>query len=422
MKSSCEVVNQSSGLLPLSYVFMSSDTYPPFRVDVTVLFGEEMAERGHNIDWILQSSEKCERSCELEWNNWTVCVGSTDLGTSRIRRMRKHFLDWKNDYLIFHLVAKHRYDFIQVKDKFVAALMGIVAARRNKCAFVYWLSYPYPEASLYAAKIGTARYRFLFWLRGHAFKFILYKIIARYADHIFVQSEQMKRDFLLEGVPSSIITAVPMGYSPESTLNFIPEDVGDIGPLSIVYIGTLLKTRRFDFMVRVLARVVEEIPDVVLYMVGPEELPGDADVLLDEARRLKVSDNLVLTGRLERHLALSYVAEAGVCVSPFFPTPVLNSTSPTKLIEYMALKKAVVANEHPEQLQVITESGGGICVKYDEKPFAEAIITLLHDPKKAEKMGKCGFEYVQQHRTYSRIAERVESSYRAMLNNKVSAD
>ena len=35
--------------------------------------------------------------------------------------------------------------------------------------------------------------------------------------------------------------------------------------------------------------------------------------------------------------ALRYVQEADVCTSPFYPTPILQSTSPTKLVEYMSL-------------------------------------------------------------------------------------
>ena len=46
----------------------------------------------------------------------------------------------------------------------------------------------------------------------------------------------------------------------------------------------------------------------------------------------------------------------------------------------MALGKAVVANDHPEQRRVIEESGAGICVPYAEQPFAAAIVRLLEDP------------------------------------------
>jgi glycosyltransferase involved in cell wall biosynthesis len=102
------------------------------------------------------------------------------------------------------------------------------------------------------------------------------------------------------------------------------------------------------------------------------------------------------------------VQEADVCVSPFFPTPVLNSTSPTKLIEYLAMGKSVVANDHPEQRLVMAESGGGYCVPYDEQAFADAIVRLLREPQVAQDMGRRGREYVMKHRSYEVVADIVE--------------
>ncbi len=90
---------------------------------------------------------------------------------------------------------------------------------------------------------------------------------------------------------------------------------------------------------------------------------------------------MVFVGQLPQAQALRYVREADVCVSPFYPTAILQSTSPTKLVEYMAMGKAVVANDHPEQKRVIEESGAGYCVPYEEQPFADAIVKLLKDPR-----------------------------------------
>ncbi|MBV1906961.1 MAG: glycosyltransferase [Pseudomonadales bacterium] len=380
-------------------------------MDTSVLFGEHIAKQGHKVDWILQSEAPCSNSYEDIWQSWTVYVGATDHGNSRLSRIKKHFLGLKNDLKVFKLAKTNAYNFIQVKDKYLSALIALVAAKHNRCGFVYWLSYPFPEASIYEAKSGSARYRMLYLIRGYLFKFIFYQIIAPHADLIFVQSEQMKRDLEAEGINKTKMQAVPMGYSPEIIENITTDPIADISPVSFVYIGTLLQTRHLDFLVRVLAIVVKEIPAAVLYMVGPEELPGDKQILQNEANRLGMSDRLVLTGRLERSKALSYVAHAGVCVSPFFPTPILNSTSPTKLIEYMAMKKPVVANDHPEQLQVITDSQGGICVEYSEIPFAQAIIALLKEPNKAKSMGEKGYQYVSKNRSYSQIANQVQMQY-----------
>ena len=77
----------------------------------------------------------------------------------------------------------------------------------------------------------------------------------------------------------------------------------------------------------------------------------------------------------------------------------------------MAIGKAVVANDHPEQRLIIEESGAGICVPYQEKAFADAIVELLHHPARAEEMGKRGRSYVFKHRSYGKIADIVENQY-----------
>jgi glycosyltransferase involved in cell wall biosynthesis len=175
-----------------------------------------------------------------------------------------------------------------------------------------------------------------------------------------------------------------------------------------VYLGTLGRERRIDFLLRVLVRVRVEIPQIKLYLVGRGESPQDEEFLLQEARRLDVLPAVVFTGQLPQQEALRYVQDADVCVSPFYPTPILNSTSPTKLVEYMAMGKAVVANTHPEQQLLIEQSGCGYCVPYEENAFAEAIVRLVRAPQIARAMGERGRRYVIEHRSYSVIATGVE--------------
>jgi len=404
------------------FLFLSSDKYPPFRVDVDVLFGKEIRARGYKIDWLLQEDERSECAVStdqntISWDNWTVFVGPTDRGTGFYNRLRKHYLSFRNDLRAFKLAKQGDYDFIQVKDKFVAALIAIAAAKRAKCDFVYWLSWPFPEASLYAAKIRTARYPLLYKVRGAFFDLVLYRFIATRAKHIFVQSEQMKLDMSERGIDPAKMTAIPMGFEPSSVFEEEALDPNSTAETAsrkseILYLGTLIKTRRLDFLVRVLAEVRKEVKDATLTLVGPQDLPGDAALIETEALRLGLQDAVQLTGRMPRDLAFERVRQASVCVSPFYPTPIFNSTSPTKLIEYFALKKATVANDHPEQRQVLEESGGGICTAYDERAFAEAIIELLNNPLKAKRMGRAGYDYAMKHRTYKALAEGLDQAYR----------
>lgn len=397
----------------LKFLFVTADKYPPFRVDITKLFAQELVGKGHIIDWLLQAEERCTRAYHTTWAESKVWVGKTDDGTTRLARLRKHLFGISHDLRMFKLLRSQQYDFVQVKDKYIAALFAIIAVKLAKTRFIYWSSYPFPEASLYEAKVGTARYPIFWFIRGIVLEIILYRVVTKFADHIFVQSEQMKKDFIKKGVAAYKLTAVPMGFSPgdfaATELKRTP-NVPTVGK-SVVYLGTLIKARNLDFVVRAFAKVLEKIPDVTLFFVGGGEDPQDEKFLQQESKRLDIDHATVFTGFLPRQEAMMYVKNSSVCVSPFYPTPILHSTSPTKLIEYMALGKAVVANDHPEQRLVLEDSQGGICVPWEEEAFAAAIIEMLQNPETAKKMGESGRRYVNQHRTYSHIADQVEAEY-----------
>ncbi len=190
---------------------VSSDTYPATRVDVTVLFGEQLAARGHKIDWILQSERHCEKSFVTEWGGGRVWVGATDLGDSLFHRIRKHVLGILHDLTLFSRLRTGDYELIEVKDKFISGLFAALAARWYGKRFVYWLSYPFPEEYLFRSRDPAERYARLYRVRGLVFGYILYKWLLPRADHVFVQSEQMRRDVAAKGISIEKMTAVPMG-------------------------------------------------------------------------------------------------------------------------------------------------------------------------------------------------------------------
>ncbi|RJO60190.1 glycosyltransferase [candidate division WS5 bacterium] len=393
----------------LIFLFVSKDKFPPFRVDVAVLFKDKMISRGHRIDWILQSEAPTKQPKIIIWEGDKVFLGATDNGTSKIKRLKKHIHRICNDFNMFSAFKKKQYDFILVKDLIISALIAIITSKINKSKLVYWLSYPFPESAIYEVQNGTARFPMLYWIRGHITKLILYRVILPIVDHIFVQSDQMKIDIIKEGAIEKKITPVPMGVSIKNIPFFnYDKKKDDKKEKIILYLGTLIKIRRMTFLVKVLNIVLGQFKDTKLYLVGGGQEPSDEQIIIDEARKNGIEDKIVITGNLPQKEAWQYVKEADVCLSPYYPIPILNSTSPTKIIEYMAMGKAVVANDHPEQKLVLEESGAGICVPYDEKKFADAIILLLRDKKKAQIMGTLGRKYAEEKRDYEKIANIVE--------------
>jgi glycosyltransferase involved in cell wall biosynthesis len=406
---------------PFRLLVVSSDTFPPTRVDVAILFAVELAGRGHRVDWILQSEAPCRRAYVCDWGGGRAWVGATDPGHSLFHRLRKHALGIANDLRIFSRLRRKRYDAVEIKDKFLAGIFAVIASRLYRIPFVYWLSYPYPEHYLECARDGTARYPLLYRLRGQSFKWLLYRWLLPAAKHVFVQSEQMRLDIAAEGIPLDKMTAIPMGVS--AALAAAPDlsmqrSLLPSGVPCLLYLGTLDRVRRMDFLIRAFSLVRKAVPAARLYMVGKGVVPSDETLLQNEAARLGLSSSVVFAGHLPQAEALRYVQEADVCASPFYPTPILRSTSPTKLVEYMAMAKAVVANDHPEQRRVLEASGAGFCVPYEEQAFADAVVKLLQDPVMARSMGERGRRWVREHRAYGAIADEVESRYRNIIGER----
>ena len=403
----------------LSFLFVSRDLFPPFRVDVAVLFGKEMINRGHTVDWVLQSEADCQKAYKTSWTGGEVWVGPTNNGPKLVNRAHKHLRRFVHTIRNSTLVRRRTYNIVLAKDSFFSALIYLVRAKLRGVKFIYWLSYPEAEASFYVYKEGMARYPLVYLIRGVLYKFLLYKLLLPHADHIFVQSEQMRQDIKAEGIAEHKMTAIAMGVDPE-LLEFdksCERSSASSGPPVLVYLGTLIRLRRIDFIIRVLAYVLKEAPDARLYLVGGADAEQDIELLRQEARELGILDAVIFTGFLDRRKAFEIVKTADVCLSPFYPTPILNSTSPTKLVEYMALGKAVVANDHPEQKSILRESGGGLCVPFREPEFAAAIIYLLKNPDVRAAMGEKAKSWIHAHRVYEIIAGKVENAcYNCLMN------
>ena len=402
----------------LRILLVTSDKFPPFRPAAKAIFGEELIERGHVIDWIIQADRPGTSGGTVSYGKGEVFLAASHGGTRRRDRLKKHLADLFNDLRIFGVTRRRRYDIVQVKDKYIAGVMGLVAARLSGSRFFFWLAYPHAEADLHVVKHGMARYPLLYWLRGHAMAFTLYRILLPRADHAFVQSEQMKLDIAARGVDPGKMTPIPGSL----TLETIPfkgeQDPGPDGPV-VLYVGTLHRKRRLDFVVRVFKRVLEEMPEARLWFVGGGVDPEDEHMLHAEVESQRVDPRaVVFVGEVPMEEVWQYIERSAVCLSPIYPSFILNQGSPTKLIEYMAMSRPVVANDQPEQVTVIEQSGAGYCVPWDEGAFANATLKLLRDPALARKMGKLGRSWVEGNRTSSVMTDIVEQQYRALVGER----
>ena len=424
---SCNATQGRAASARLNILFLTSDKYPPFRPAAKAIFTDEFRLRGHGVDWLIQA-ETIDQAGEVKRDkNGTQYIASTSAGGSLVSRIGKYVSEFVNNLRVLYLPFTNQYDLIQVKDRYLSATLALIVARLTNTPYFHWLAYPHAEAHALEADQGFARYPFLYRLRAAYQSFLLYKILLKYADHSFVQSEQMKKDIAEIGIPREKMTAIPGSV----TLSEIPfecargngsKDVSQESNTEIVlYVGTLLRERHLEFLIEAFAHTKRRRPNALLRLIGKGENPEDEELLRNEIARLELDDAVEMVGQLTPSAVFPEIARSQVCVSPYYPSWILNSTSPTKLIEYMAMGKPVVGNEHPEQSEVIEACGAGLIAPWEEQKFGDCIADLLEMPIKAAEMGLAGRHWVENNRTNTHLANVVENTYRRVLANADTA-
>jgi glycosyltransferase involved in cell wall biosynthesis len=281
---------------------------------------------------------------------------------------------------------------------------------------MFWLTFPYHKSHIILGRDGTARYPRIARIRGHLTSFFLYRWIIPCSDHVFVQSETMAKDFCAHGADPNKLTAIVTGIDLGGVTPLIPGAKARSSALTVVYLGTLAAGRRLDVLVDMLAELKRGGIAIRLLFIGDGDSPDDRRLLEDRAAELNVSSQMEITGFLPRNEALQLACTGDIALSPFFPSPIFDCASPTKLVEYLALGLPVVANSHPDQSLVLRESRAGVCVPWGARYFARAVRWLAQrDRKELAEMGLRGQAWVHRHRSYAGIADDFERGCRVAL-------
>jgi glycosyltransferase involved in cell wall biosynthesis len=214
------------------------------------------------------------------------------------------------------------------------------------------------------------------------------------------------------------MTAVPMGVDAQLFDRAAVEPVDDPrldNRRVVLYLGRIARARRSDFLLDVAEQLREKSPDVLLVIAG--DAPSDDEMawMRREIASRGLDGHVLLTGWLPQRTALGYAVRAEVGLSPIPRGTLYDVSSPTKLVEYLALGIPSDANDIPDQQLVIDESGSGLCVPMEAAPFADAVLQLLNDGVLAAEFALRGPPYVTSHRTYDILGNNVAKIYRKIL-------
>ena len=384
----------------------------PADAAVFEIYGKGFPSFGHNVTWITSSANKEIKIEEIIFKDihiYTIPKLALCFPLNFFNSINFYIREYK---LLIDLLKKERFDIIQVRDDVFSSLLVSFIKKIYKIPFVFQYSFP---KEVYKFKKNNNLYLFCIGL----FENFILKYIFCKADLIFPISKWMEEELIKKGIPKSKMMTLPMGVNPQLFhLSIdgakIRQKYGLESTKIILYIGTMDQLRKLDMIIHAFSKIKGKCKyNFKLLMVGDGNDKSNLEKL---SKSLGLENDILFTGEIPYFDVPNYIAASDICLCPVPPLSIYKVSSPTKLFEYMAMKKPVLANEEiPEQKEVIQESGGGLLVEFNEKSFAEGMMKLFNNPETAKMMGERGYEWVVENRSYDNMAREVERKYYEIL-------
>ncbi|MEM9554035.1 MAG: glycosyltransferase [Acidobacteriota bacterium] len=305
-------------------------------------------------------------------------------------------------------LAAEGFDLVHIQTPFVAHRAGVALARR--------LGVPVVET--YHTYFEEYLYHYVpFAPRG------LMRALARR----FSRSQCNEVDAVV--VPSRAMAEALRGYGVDAPMERIPtglrpEDfrggngnefrqrfrIHDGRP-TLVHIGRLAFEKNVEFILRMLRRVVDEMPEVLLVIAG--EGPAQSS-LKRLVARLRLQENVLFVGYLDRSgdlLDCYRAADAFVFASK-------TETQGLVVLEAMALAVPVVSTAYMGTRDILEPGRGCLVADDDESDFAHKVLLLLRNPELRTKLRRDANDYALGSWNAAVMAERMVELYRRLLRHK----
>lgn len=245
---------------------------------------------------------------------------------------------------------------------------------------------------------------------GFSFK-VLERFLPILSDTVSVASKGLRNLAIRFGVRQENIYPVPVGADLESFHPGIDANAVkaayNIRNHLVLYIGQLHGAQYIDLFIKAASIVLHKDPNITFMIVGEGFMEK---ILKDLVYELGIEDKIIFTGSVPHHKIPEYIAAADVCVATFRDTAVTRCKSPLKIVEYMAMAKAIVASNVGEVRNML--GGVGILVEPGNyHSLASGILRLLHDRNLCENIGKFARVRAEQGYNWPRTASSLLAAY-----------
>jgi len=246
------------------------------------------------------------------------------------------------------------------------------------------------------------------------------------ADVIVVVSVPMKVALTERRIEPDKILVNPNGvnpdiYSPDVDGSQIREKYGLGGKTVIGFIGTFGRWHGAEILAEAFGRLLQEFPEyqdrVRLLMVGDGP---NMSLVKDSLSKFNVTDSSILTGLVPQDEGPAYLAACDILASPHVPNP--DGTpffgSPTKLFEYMAMGKGIVASDLDQIGEILEHDRTAWMVEPgDVQSLMLGLKTLIDDQDRRIRLGKAARDEVVVKYTWQEHTRKIVEGLKKWSKN-----
>jgi glycosyltransferase involved in cell wall biosynthesis len=189
----------------------------------------------------------------------------------------------------------------------------------------------------------------------------------------------------------------------------------------LIYVGGVAEGRGSLMTLRALEVLQRKKREVEFLCIGPASQQHRVE--LEAFVSQKNLKNVRFIGRMRSAEAWRLASECHIGLATVLPLPNYIESYPTKLFEYMAVGLPVIASNFPLYKDIVETTGCGICVDpEDPEQIANAITTLLDNPRLATDMGKRGQNAALHRFRWEMEANKLRAFYSRVLSPLTAVD
>jgi glycosyltransferase involved in cell wall biosynthesis len=228
-------------------------------------------------------------------------------------------------------------------------------------------------------------------------------------DLVLTISPRLSRYVTAMGAKEAHVRLLPLGVDTEL---FRPDidgselrrqwGLGD-GPV-VVFIGTLYDFSGLDTVIEQWPGIVKKVPGVKLLVVGDgPQRPGLEKIIAET----DMEQHVIITGFQPYETMPQYIGMASVCINPFLITDTTRDIFPTKIVQYMACARPVIATRLPGLDATITGEEQGV-VYTELENFTVTLLTVLEKDEWRHQLGRAALHHIRQTHSYETIVQQLE--------------